>query len=491
MQEKAIYINKKINPKGLKKDQYDVIIIGAGIGGLVCGCYLAKAGLKVLIIEKNNKVGGYVQSFERDGFVFDTGVHSLEDIEKEGILGGVIKDLNLFKYVNFYKKKITDTFIFSNNKVNFFNNIDETTDELKNIFKEDSNNINQFFKFLKNSSEITFFKFRNKPFLEIVNTFFKNQKLKFIFLTLMRNLGVPSSKISATTALIFLKKYLLDGGYYPKGGMQNFSNALFFTLKDLGGNIIFDAIAKKITRNKDKELYYIEMDKDTKFFSKKIVCAGDISYAIKYLLSSFKLPQKIFRQLDDMKTTLSVFITYIGVNKNLRKEVGNDSTIWILDNNTKNIDKEFEKVYLGKILLDNKVKMVGFGPINTNENKDNIYIIKTAKYDDIWLQKNNDIIAYSVIQEVENSLGLNLSSYIKIITTSTPYTLYKYTLNKNGAIHGWIPSPKQIHPYLIIKELGNENIYFVGHWVTGFGQGGIPWVIITVLNVLKKILRNK
>ena len=27
---------------------YDVIIIGAGISGLVCGCYLAKAGLKVL-----------------------------------------------------------------------------------------------------------------------------------------------------------------------------------------------------------------------------------------------------------------------------------------------------------------------------------------------------------------------------------------------------------------------------------------------------------
>ena len=59
MQEKTIYINKKINPKGLKKDQYDVIIIGAGIGGLVCGCYLAKAGLKVLIVEQHNKAGGY------------------------------------------------------------------------------------------------------------------------------------------------------------------------------------------------------------------------------------------------------------------------------------------------------------------------------------------------------------------------------------------------------------------------------------------------
>ena len=49
-------------------NKYDVIIIGAGIGGLTCGCYLAKAGLKVLIIEQHNKPGGYCTSFERKGY---------------------------------------------------------------------------------------------------------------------------------------------------------------------------------------------------------------------------------------------------------------------------------------------------------------------------------------------------------------------------------------------------------------------------------------
>ena len=41
-----------------KSDRYDVVIIGAGIGGLICGCYLAKANLKILILEQHYKPGG-------------------------------------------------------------------------------------------------------------------------------------------------------------------------------------------------------------------------------------------------------------------------------------------------------------------------------------------------------------------------------------------------------------------------------------------------
>lgn len=64
----------------LGPDAYDAVIIGAGIGGLVCGCYLAKAGMKVLIAEHHHKPGGYCTSFKRRGFTFDAAAHSLEGI---------------------------------------------------------------------------------------------------------------------------------------------------------------------------------------------------------------------------------------------------------------------------------------------------------------------------------------------------------------------------------------------------------------------------
>ncbi|HSB07708.1 MAG TPA: FAD-dependent oxidoreductase [Thermodesulfobacteriota bacterium] len=45
---------------------FDVIIIGAGVAALTCGCLLAKRNLKILIVEKNQKLGGCCTSFEKD-----------------------------------------------------------------------------------------------------------------------------------------------------------------------------------------------------------------------------------------------------------------------------------------------------------------------------------------------------------------------------------------------------------------------------------------
>jgi phytoene dehydrogenase-like protein len=39
-------------------NQYDVTIVGGGHNGLVCGAYLAKAGLKTLVLERRHIVGG-------------------------------------------------------------------------------------------------------------------------------------------------------------------------------------------------------------------------------------------------------------------------------------------------------------------------------------------------------------------------------------------------------------------------------------------------
>jgi all-trans-retinol 13,14-reductase len=80
---------------------YDTIVISSGLGGLMTALILAKEGRKVAIVEKNKQFGGNLQSFFRDGVLFDTGVHYVGSLEKGQPLhnyfsyAGIISDLDL------------------------------------------------------------------------------------------------------------------------------------------------------------------------------------------------------------------------------------------------------------------------------------------------------------------------------------------------------------------------------------------------------------
>src|SRR6187402_2784859 len=73
-------------------DKYDVVIIGSGLGGLLCGAILSKEGMRVCILEKNEQIGGALQTFRRDGLSLDTGIH---------YIGGLDKGQNLYQIFNY------------------------------------------------------------------------------------------------------------------------------------------------------------------------------------------------------------------------------------------------------------------------------------------------------------------------------------------------------------------------------------------------------
>ena len=67
-------------------EQYDIVIVGSGLGGLACGVMLAKEGMKVCVVEQGALFGGCLQSFRRAGHTIDTGMHYLGSMERGQIM---------------------------------------------------------------------------------------------------------------------------------------------------------------------------------------------------------------------------------------------------------------------------------------------------------------------------------------------------------------------------------------------------------------------
>lgn len=72
--------------------KYDVLIVGSGLGGLISGAILSKNGLNVCVLEKSPKPGGCLQSYIKDGGLFETGVH---------YIGSLSEGQTLYKILNY------------------------------------------------------------------------------------------------------------------------------------------------------------------------------------------------------------------------------------------------------------------------------------------------------------------------------------------------------------------------------------------------------
>ena len=128
----------------MMKNKYDVIIIGAGIGGLFAGNFLQKMGIKTLVLEKEHQVGGCCTSFERKGFTFDAGAHLFGGCGKRNMLGLFMKQIGLS--VGFIQLDPTDILNFPGEKIKISSNFNEYIALLISLFPEEKDAIRSFFK---------------------------------------------------------------------------------------------------------------------------------------------------------------------------------------------------------------------------------------------------------------------------------------------------------------------------------------------------------
>lgn len=76
---------------------YDVIVIGSGLGGLICARQLAQSGRSVLVLERHHQPGGCLQSYRRGNLEFDTGLHYVGGLAEGQPLHEAFETLGLLR----------------------------------------------------------------------------------------------------------------------------------------------------------------------------------------------------------------------------------------------------------------------------------------------------------------------------------------------------------------------------------------------------------
>src|SRR5258708_1031049 len=236
---------------------YDAIIIGSGIGGLFCGNILAKAGLRVLLLERHYMLGGFCSTFRRRGFIFDAATHFYPLLGNPTTLTGkLLQELE----IPTERVKMDPVPQFHLPRIATFPvpaGLGEFLDKLKSLFPGEAAAVDAYFAELRQAylyGLLYFFKGvdneRARHFGEFTVTdrldhHFRDPRLKALLMADTPHWGSLPDRTSYLFDAMLRLAYFL-GNYYPKGSSQKFADDLGRGLTSRGGRILKCASVDKI-----------------------------------------------------------------------------------------------------------------------------------------------------------------------------------------------------------------------------------------------------
>jgi len=498
------------------QEKYDVIVIGAGIGGLTCGAALVKGGNKVLICEQHSKPGGYVTSFERGGFILDGGTQA---VSVSGIIFPILKDLGIRDKVKFVKVNYQ---IITPDIDLKLDSIEAIVGELKKQFPEDSDGIEAYFKHIrrviKDSKEIApafidvaiplerwkkilfmlkfpilhfgflvkMIKYRKTTVKDLVAKYITNDKLKFL-------LSSPSSFLGEA---MFTWYMMREDTWYPIGGMQSFVNGFAETIEKGGGVINLGTKVEKIVV-KDRKVSGVRLEDGREIHSDFVVSNVDYKQTFTKLVDNKHLQKDFIEKVKKTKVSGSVFTVYLGVDldKKALKKIRGQHVICRLTYEKKDInDPEFYKEcpefwICVPSLVDDTLAPRGKSVITLQAPASYKYMNKwqtengkrTKPYKELKQKVGNELIATA------EKIIPNLSKHIVVRDEATPLTMERYTLNAEGATTGW---GEAFHKGFLSGSITTpiKNLFTVGHW--SFSSGGVPTAMLTGKKAAEAILEK-
>lgn len=490
----------------------DVIIAGAGMAGLTCGCLLAKEGLSVLMVEKNQKVGGCCTSFQKDGFSFDLSVQSLGECQQGGRIWNLLEKMDLLGQIRFIPLEPAREYHFPDKKVTQSSSLQTHVENLSRSFPEERKGIEGVYGILKKifnellqiPSSLNWFdpasfsseypllsKYKDKAYGELLDGFISNPFLKAILSVRSSYALLPPEEISVVGMAGIEMSYFSHGVSGIEGAIEQLPLKLGEALKREGGKILVGQEVSSLLTD-GKRAVGIRLKDGQEIRGRAIVSNVDARFTFSNLLGEDRVPAGFGAKLRGMRPSLSYFILYLGIDGTLDDlSISNNEVFF-----DHQLSREYHALYANRIPEDPPFYLLAPSKVNPShapEGKSTLCLSYKTSYHlgAGWGPEIRGELSRRLIEKASAFIP-DLKRRIVIKVETTPKTIEQWTGNLLGAAYGWAQIPGQSGIYRLQRTTPIPNLYLTGHWTSP--GGGVSGVVasgeLTAEAVLKKFERG-
>jgi len=492
------------------KEQYDVVIVGSGLGGLVSAIILAKEGYSVCVLEKNNQYGGNLQTFVRDKTIFDTGIHYIGGLQEGQNLYKYFKYLGIMDHLNLKKLDENGFDIISfeddENEYPHAQGYDNFANQLVKFFPDEKANIEEYCKKIKAICEcfpLYNLEWEGKYDNEILGLNAKetiegctqNEKLKAVLSGSNFLYAGIADKSPFYVHALSVNSYIQSSWRCINGGSQ-ITKQLLKQLKKYGGEFYkYKEVTKFNVEN--NRVTFVEMKDGTQVSGSYFISNIEPKTTLK-LAGEENFRKSFYSRVQSLEGVISAFSLYIVFKPETFKYINHNhyhfkksSEVWTAHDYDEN---SWPKAFMASMNASKKQE----------EWAEGMTFITYMKYDDVapWIETFNTTVnendrgesyeefksrkAAKFLDEIEIKFP-GIRDCIRSVHTSTPLSYRDYIGGDNGNMYGYVKDSNNPMKTLIPSKTKLDNLYLTGQSINMHGVLGVTiGAVVTCSEILGK-----
>ncbi len=484
---------------------YDIIVIGAGCGGLTAAACAAKEGKKVLLLERHNAPGGFSSSFVRGRFEFDVSLHQLCGFTDDAGLGelrfifdsiGITDKIQWSPIPNAYRlisksydgSKIDVTMPFGTKNfieamehyvpgskasmTKLFKLAEETEEGIKYFTaNETTGKYKELRSIIKKHGN--FIKTAPYSVNEVLDALNVPKKAQEIFNAYWLYLGVDCDRLSFTHYISMLNSYIKSGASIPSLHSHAMSMALVGAIEDNGGEVRYNSHVSRILFNESHASGVILKNGD-KIECEHIICNCSPTTVYSKMMKKADVPVSALKRTNARSFGARGACVYLGLNRSPEELGIKDYSYFITD--TADTASQFA---LMKSIDTNSAQAtvcLNIANPDCSPQGTTVLLIKALYTDNCWADitpegyfDEKDLLAARLISRFEDATGITIHKYIEEIEVATPVTFARYTNTPQGTVYGYLGDDwDSILPRFMTEALDCDTpgLRFCGGWGT-------------------------